>query len=461
MSISSELTALSTNLSNAYDAVSNKGGTIPANKNTANLATAISSISGGGGTIQITNGKILNFKGLTSTVDAYTLVDIVNNTTNGADKYIATTNASYNALSAVVLDSNKAIAVWANSSYLYACVITVSGNTFTSGTVTRIVTTGMSYSAVAALSSDKVAIFHNANSNGDLHGIVCTISGTTITPGTDTEISNIQYSSNDVKAIALDQERVFVLHRGSSNSTSAVVCTISGTTITPGTDTQISSTTDSYTYMDMAMLETDKLFIAYRSGNYTNGMVCTVSNTTITPGTDTQLDSNNSSYLGVGVATLQSDRVFLTYSNDTYLYGKICAISGTTITPQTGHQLSLVRGSSTYVAVASLSSNKVLISHQGQSTSYWMGLACYIDNNLMITDRDYILSTTAYSAAAPNVLAFGSNTAVITHRRSSYPGGMVMNVPDFGVVPATSRIEGLTAEECTTSTAGDVWVLSS
>ncbi len=47
MSIASELTNLRTNISNAYDAINTKGGTMPTNKNTANLASAISSIAGG------------------------------------------------------------------------------------------------------------------------------------------------------------------------------------------------------------------------------------------------------------------------------------------------------------------------------------------------------------------------------------------------------------------------------
>ena len=45
MSVNSELTDLATYLSNAYTAISNKGGTIPQNKNMYNLADAISSIT--------------------------------------------------------------------------------------------------------------------------------------------------------------------------------------------------------------------------------------------------------------------------------------------------------------------------------------------------------------------------------------------------------------------------------
>lgn len=48
MSIASELTALDGYIGDAYDAVSAKGGTIPANKNMSNLGTAIGTITTGG-----------------------------------------------------------------------------------------------------------------------------------------------------------------------------------------------------------------------------------------------------------------------------------------------------------------------------------------------------------------------------------------------------------------------------
>lgn len=48
MSIASELTTLEGYIDDAYNAVSAKGGTLPANKNMSSLSTAIGSISGGG-----------------------------------------------------------------------------------------------------------------------------------------------------------------------------------------------------------------------------------------------------------------------------------------------------------------------------------------------------------------------------------------------------------------------------
>lgn len=62
MSVASEISKLNTNISNAYDEITTKGGTVPQNKNTDNLATAISSISGGASIDDylLTNGDIKN-----------------------------------------------------------------------------------------------------------------------------------------------------------------------------------------------------------------------------------------------------------------------------------------------------------------------------------------------------------------------------------------------------------------
>ena len=54
MSIATSLTKLETDITNAYNTINTKGGTIPSNKNTNNLATAINSIPSGGSATLIT-----------------------------------------------------------------------------------------------------------------------------------------------------------------------------------------------------------------------------------------------------------------------------------------------------------------------------------------------------------------------------------------------------------------------
>lgn len=67
MTIASELTKLNTNLTNAYTAVDDKGGTLPSAQNFDNLATAISSIpsggSGGSGTTDVELTRISDDNG--------------------------------------------------------------------------------------------------------------------------------------------------------------------------------------------------------------------------------------------------------------------------------------------------------------------------------------------------------------------------------------------------------------
>lgn len=68
MSIATSLTKLETDITNAYNTINTKGGTIPSNKNTENLSTAINSISGGGG------GKPEQNKTVTPTTSLQTIL---------------------------------------------------------------------------------------------------------------------------------------------------------------------------------------------------------------------------------------------------------------------------------------------------------------------------------------------------------------------------------------------------
>lgn len=74
MSIESELNNLSTNISNAYNAVETKGGTIPTNKNMVNLPSAIESISAGGSFVGIP--KCVNTRGVYGPVTEETVFSL-------------------------------------------------------------------------------------------------------------------------------------------------------------------------------------------------------------------------------------------------------------------------------------------------------------------------------------------------------------------------------------------------
>lgn len=76
MSVADELTALSTNISSAYDAIETKGGTIPANKNTENLATTIGTIPSGGGGVYVETTSVGEFSGVGPEETTFTLANL-------------------------------------------------------------------------------------------------------------------------------------------------------------------------------------------------------------------------------------------------------------------------------------------------------------------------------------------------------------------------------------------------
>lgn len=226
MSIASELTNLRTNISNAYDAINNKGGTVPANKNTANLATAINSISGGG-SAEVVNGVIANFKATSSTIDANTFVEFVNNITTGTNTLLASTSDSYQNAKAV------------------------------------------------ALGADKVFVSHYGG-NGYLYGIVCTVSGTTITAGTDTQLSTGIYSYQYASTVKLDTDKVFIAHQdrsGGNDYIYGMVCAIIGTTIVATANTQLTTVASSAPYASAVIVGSDKVFVNHKTGSYLYGVI--------------------------------------------------------------------------------------------------------------------------------------------------------------------------------------------
>lgn len=78
MAISNEIATLKTNITNAYNSINTKGGTIPTNKNTQNLSSAIESIPSGGsatlGTKNITSNG--TYKASDDNLDGYSQVNV-------------------------------------------------------------------------------------------------------------------------------------------------------------------------------------------------------------------------------------------------------------------------------------------------------------------------------------------------------------------------------------------------
>ena len=463
MSIATELTNLTNNITSAYNAINTKGGTLPANKNTANLANAIDSIPSGG-SAEVVNGIIANFKASTSTVDTNTFVEFVNSITSGTNTRLST-ETDYGAyISAVALDSTRVFIAHTSgsSNRLSAMVCTISGSTITAGTdvqLSSVSNSGAGFCAIL-IETDKVFIAHRNGSY--LYGLICTISGTTITAGTDTQLSSGLSSYQYASAVKLDSTRVFIAHRNNEDFY-GLVCAISGTSITAGTDTKL--LTGGYKGISAILTDTDRVFVAHQSnrGSYLSAMVCTISGNTVTAGTDVQLSSVSNSYVCSSLALLDAGRVFIahagTINSAYYFYGTVCTINGTTITAGTDIQLSeSTVGLQVFATNAvRLAANKVFASICGASESF-VATCLVVDKAVAKISKKLV---GAYGAMSSTLL--DTDKVFLSYGYDSsrkYLYGIVYDISDITIKEPSMVIQGLTKTACTTSTAGEVWVLN-
>ena len=172
----------------------------------------------------------------------------------------------------------------------------------------------------------------------------------------------------------------------------SMVCSVSGTTITTSTATQLSTTSNSGYAISTALLENNKVFVSHRIGSYTlYGMICAINGTTITKGTDTLIkqDTNTATVISYSSAlTLPSGKILVVYKyNGHYLYSVICSVSNTTITLLNSKQLSDDTYSG-YLAEAILLNNKIIVSHSMNSNYYlYAQIFCEDEINNVLTNE--------------------------------------------------------------------------
>ena len=466
MSIASEITRINNNIANAYTAINSKGGTLPQTQNSANLATAINSISGGGGgSIQVINGIIEQYKASNQTISANSFVQFISDTQ--LVKGASSTSVSDSTV-AVKINSNKVFVIHRNSNDLNAMICTINGTTIIPGTDTVIVNGASSASAYSSataqlIDTNKVFVAHRYGS--DMMGVVCDISGTTITAGTDTLLVSGDYAGHVISTTLVETNKVFIAHR-KGNALNGVVCTISGTTITTGTDTELVSGTNVYTAAIAQLIDTNKVLITHRgtAAAFLNGVVCTINDTTITVGADTELVSGSTAYANVSIVAISTNKAFISHRNGSYLYGIICTINNTTITVGTDTQLTNESGSYINAFAILVGTNKVFIAHRNGDDLY--GLLCTIDNTTITADTDTKIAEGISVYANSSAVLVDTNKVFIAHKNDNDLYGIVFkingtNIEDIiTIVPSSTKIEGLLVTQATENSAGDVWVLN-
>lgn len=345
-------------------------------------------------------------------------------------------------ISAVKLDDSRVFIAhsYGSNYHLYGVIVTIDGASITYGTDTKIDGTSHSGYVISAclLPNGNVFIAHSSSGSYYLYGIVVSIDGTTITYGTDTEIAGASYTGYTISTCLLPNGNVFIAHSDTSTKyrLAAIVCTISGTTIAKGTDTSINSSTNYTGYtISTCLLPNGNVFIAhsYDSSYYLYGMVCSISGTTITAGSDTAIHSVTYSGGEISTVVLPDGKVFIAHDYDTknYLYGTLLTINGTSITSNGAQMLVGIVDSGHTISTVLLPSGEVFVTHGILSNNnYLYGIVVSISDTTINKGVDTQLSSIGNTGYEISSLLLDNGTIFTAH---SYTSDYSLYAQIFGI----------------------------
>lgn len=372
---------------------------------------------------KVANGGNVNAGDFVKFVNDYSNLDEIEETE------LSSIDFSGSIISATVLSDNRVFIAHGNPrNYLYGMICTIVEGKIVVGSDTQIApVNNAGYIVVTALSEDKVFIAHSRSVSSSstvsaLYGIVCTIDGTTITAGVDTEM---RLSNNDYECevTRLSNDKVFIVCYCYETSyfLYGIVCTVDGTTITIGTKTILNNGSIAKAN-SILTLSSDKVFITYGNTTYyrTYGMICTVLETTITKDSDTFLTQETKSTIGKAVL-LDENKIFLLYigevNGESYFYGKVCMINEGEINKGIGIQLSTQSKISANFSVEKIENNEIFVAYTVTSDDSrpLYGMTCKIEEEDIIPNSDICISRAKYAGSSPCVVTNNNSNVLITY----------------------------------------------
>jgi hypothetical protein len=336
-------------------------------------------VSGGGVESFVATGSISSgdIVGLRSDGTVEVIADGTETLTNSAGTPVVFENGVTSYISATFdSNSNKVVIAYRDQSANgrgTAAVGTVSGTTITFGTPVVFEDGGIdNTSATFDSNSNKVVIAYRDAGNSDYGtAVVGTVSGTSISFGIPVvfESANISYTSAIFDPNA-NKVVIPYMDALNGNQGTVVVGTVSGTSITFGTPVVFYSSTTTYISATFDS-NANKVVIAYYSSNYGIAVVCTISGTSISFGSLGVFKSNaNISYISATFDS-NSNKVVIVYNdggNSSYGTAVVGTVSGTSISFGTPV---VFESAATYWQSATFDSNtnKVVIAYRDGGNS--------------------------------------------------------------------------------------------
>lgn len=218
---------------------------------------------------------------------------------------------------------------------------------------------------IKKLDTDKFIAFWPAS--GTVYkAVIVTLSGTTPSFGSITDVFTVTAGSvNSFSAVVLDSGRVMIAYSdGGANGLYGRILSISGTTITTNSIATILSSA-TYANLQLVLQDTDKVMSVYLDGNVGKALITTITGTTInSPGTVYTFEASSiNGYIAATVLTSTTSIVAYCIATTT-AKAIVLSVSGTTISGGTKATLDTAAAND-IGGICALSPTSVIVSYAG------------------------------------------------------------------------------------------------
>ena len=310
-----------------------------------------------------------------------------------------------------------------NTSQGTAVVGTVSGTSISFGSEVIFCTGETQQTAITFNSSNTYVITYRNEGNSNYgEGIVGTVSGTSISFGTASVFNSASTATNQVAADPNTANTVVVAYSNAATNPStggAAVGTVSGTSISWGSEQQFASTETDWVRMAFDPNNAGKFVIMWRDGAGSDGatIVGNVSGTSITYGAKTLfLAGANQSADNIAFDTNKANSIILSYNKSG---GKVVegTITGNSIAYGTTYSYANTTGHN-WIAIDPSAAGKFALAYQDGSDSGKGKVIMGQSSEALTTGSDYYLQSdgsvsTATASPAINIGRAISPTSLI------------------------------------------------
>lgn len=289
------------------------------------------------------------------------------------------------------------------------------------------------------INSSKVLVVWNRNSATQFgKAVIATISGVTVTLGTELSFNGTdRFSSLRVDELVNDSKYLLMGQSGQNNKLAAFVLTVSGTTVTAGSiNDSLSSGGGSGNFVGMSTVSATKAVVIYRNDtNGSNMNVVAISGDTVTVGADLTLDAS-AQVSDMRVEVIDSSNVLAVYIDglaDGYI--QVLTIGATTLSTNTEEALGSTNMNN--VRVVLLSTTKALVTYTTLSNSHISAQVIDISGTTLTVNTavdDIVTGTTGQGEAALAVI--DESTAIISYWDFTSGEGRSTVITVTGTVPA-------------------------